>query len=167
MLWPGSNLANLSTWSRKRTCERASFEAVRSEGKEVFPLPFLAPCSRVSFRVPLAWDFSRYLLTGELTCRPEMLRFSTLWEVTASSWWLSEFQVCPSQSKDICQVMCSHCRNLTSKACPVVGNCSFWILNFYHFRNENLWHKAQAYKRKIWYLKTAPLENTNQRDVSL
>ena len=40
-------------------------------------------------------------------------------------------------------------------------------LNFYHFRSENLWHKAQAYKTKIWYLKTAPLGNTNQRDVSL
>lgn len=84
-IWPGSSLANLSIWSRKRTREQASFEAVTSEGKEVLTLPFPAPCCHVSFRLPLACDFSRYLLNGELTCRLEMLRFSTLWEVTSSS----------------------------------------------------------------------------------
>ena len=51
----------------------ASLEAVRSEGIEEIPLSFPAPSSRVSFRVPIACDFSPYPLNGELTRRLEIL----------------------------------------------------------------------------------------------
>ena len=52
---------------------RASHEAVRSEGIEEIPLSFTAPSLRVSFRVPIACDFSPYSLNGELTRRLEIL----------------------------------------------------------------------------------------------
>ena len=54
---------------------QASVEAVRGGGKEVLPLRFPSPCSRVTFLVPLTCDFSRYPLNGEfiITYRLEML----------------------------------------------------------------------------------------------
>ena len=67
-----------------QTNARASVEAVRSGGKEELLLSFPALCSRLSFRVPLTCDFSRYSLNGELTRTTEMLRFSSLWEVITS-----------------------------------------------------------------------------------
>ena len=57
---------------------RVSGESVRGEGKEELSFSFPAPCSHVLFCVPLARDFSRYPLNGELTRRLLRLRFSLL-----------------------------------------------------------------------------------------
>ena len=48
---------------------QVSGETVRGEGNEELSLSFPAPYSRVSFRVPLARDFSRYSLNGVLVSR--------------------------------------------------------------------------------------------------
>ena len=69
---PGANY-HPSEWQANM---RVSGEAVRGEGKEELSFSFPAPCSRVLFCVPLARDFSRYSLNGELACR--LLRFSLL-----------------------------------------------------------------------------------------
>lgn len=57
-------------------------------------------------------------------------------------------------------------------ACPGVGNLSFWICHFLPLLQTKIYsikhtHKRNKHKIIIWYLKTAPLPNTNWRGAIL
>ena len=52
-------------------------------------------------------------------------------------------------------------------ACPGVGNLSFWISHILPLLQRKIYSIKHTNKIIIWYLKTAPLPNTNWRGVIL
>ena len=101
-----NNSYNISWWEQPRVgSERESVRRIPGGGggaEETKSSHFLSPHlgSCVSFRLPLAIDFSRYPLNGGLVSR--LVRFSLLWEMDASSsQWLSQFQVYPYPLKQL------------------------------------------------------------------